>query len=131
MRTANICPTCATYENALCVLYNGALLTNLDIEPLDSIEVIIGKINDNFVPTTSVLAPADSAVYVGQSHVDTATGDLYSAKATGGGVADWDLVLKTAVGGAPEHANNAAAVVAGLTVGQIYRTADILKIVHA
>ncbi len=130
MRTANICPTCATYENALCVLYNGSYLTNLDIDPLDSIEEILVKINNNFVPTSSVLAPADSAVYIGQNHVDTATGDLYSAKAIGGGVADWDLVLKTAVGGAPEHANNAAALVAGLTIGQIYKTGDLLKIVH-
>jgi hypothetical protein len=30
----------------------------------------------------------------------------------------------------PEHADNAAALVAGLVVGNIYRTGDDLKIVH-
>jgi len=130
MRTANICPTCATYENALCSLYNGNYLTNLDIEPLDSVEAIIIKMNNNFVPTTSALAPAVSAVYLGQQHLDTAKGNLYSAKTVGSGAADWDLVLKTAITGAPEYANNSAAIVAGLTVGQIYKTGDLLKIVH-
>ena len=46
MRTATICPTCAIFENALCVLYNGAYLPCLDISPLDSMEVILQKIND-------------------------------------------------------------------------------------
>jgi len=32
--------------------------------------------------------------------------------------------------GSDEHADNAAAITAGLTVGDIYRTGDILKIVH-
>jgi len=30
----------------------------------------------------------------------------------------------------PEHADNAAAVAAGLTAGMVYRTTDALKIVH-
>ena len=33
--------------------------------------------------------------------------------------------------GLVEHADNAAAITAGLDVGQIYRTGDLLKIVHA
>ena len=45
MRTAAICPTCATYENCKCVLYDGAYLANTDIEPLDSVEECIVKIN--------------------------------------------------------------------------------------
>lgn len=45
MRTAEICPTCATYTNALCVIYNGVYLSTLDIEPLDDLETILGKIN--------------------------------------------------------------------------------------
>ena len=64
MRTANICPTCATYENALCVLYNGAYLEALDIEPLDSLEEIIIKINTAFAvfisttTTTTTVTPS-------------------------------------------------------------------------
>ena len=35
MRTAAICPTCATFENALCVLYNGPYLANIDVNTID------------------------------------------------------------------------------------------------
>jgi len=132
MRTAAICPTCAVFENALCILYNGEYLTNTDIEPLDSVEVALQKINDNLVPTSSTAAPAVSAVYLGQLHVNT-TGSqkkLYFGKSVGTGAADWNLVLSTALTGAPEYADNAAALAAGLVIGQVYRTGDALKIVH-
>jgi hypothetical protein len=54
---------------------------------------------------------------------------LYFAKSVGTGPSDWSLVLTTPVV-TPEYANNAAAVFAGLVPGQIYRTGDLLKIVH-
>ncbi len=114
MRTAAICPTCAVFENALCVLYNGEYLTNTDIEPLDSVEVALQKINDNLVPTSSGAAPTASAVYLGQLHVNT-TGSqkkLYYGKSVGTGAADWNLILSTALTGAPEYADNAAALAA-------------------
>ena len=132
MRTAAICPTCAVYENALCILYNGPLLVNTDIQPLDSVEVALQKINDNLVPTSSSADPTANAVYLGQLHVNT-TGvqkKLYFGKSLGTGAADWNLILSTAVGGAPNYADNAAALAAGLTIGQVYRTGDTLKIVH-
>lgn len=132
MRTAAICPTCAVYENALCVLYNGTLLVNTDIQPLDSVEVALQKINDNLVPTSSGAAPTANSVYLGQLHVNT-TGTqkkLYFGKSIGSGAADWDLILSTATTGAPEYVDNAAALAAGLTIGQVYRTGDTLKIVH-
>lgn len=44
MRTSDICPTCSTYSNALCTLYNGEYLRTLDIQPLDSIEAALIKI---------------------------------------------------------------------------------------
>ena len=131
MRTAAICPTCATFENALCIIYNGAYLPNTQIDPLDSVEVALQKIDENLVPTTSTAAPAVSAVYRGQLHVNTtALQKIYFAKTVGSGAADWGLILTTATSGAPEYADNAAALAAGLTVGQIYRTGDVLKIVH-
>lgn len=89
MRTAAICPTCATYDNALCVLYNGEYLTNTDIEPLDSLEEAIVKINNNLVPKFDIVAPIASAIYIGQLHVDTAAPALYYAKSVGLGAADW------------------------------------------
>ena len=48
MRTAAICPTCATYENALCVLYDGEYLSNIDVDPMDSLEEALIKINNTF-----------------------------------------------------------------------------------
>jgi hypothetical protein len=89
MRTAAICPTCATYENALCILYNGSYLTNTDIDPLDSVETAIVKINNNLVPITGIIAPTNSAVYIGQLYVNTAAPALYYAKSIGSGAADW------------------------------------------
>ena len=89
MRTTAICPTCATYENALCILYNGEYLVNTDIEPLDSVETAIIKINNNLVPITGIIAPTNSAVYIGQLYVNTAAPALYYAKSIGSGAADW------------------------------------------
>lgn len=33
MRTAAICPTCAIYTNAVCVIYDDIYLTNIDVSP--------------------------------------------------------------------------------------------------
>ncbi len=41
------------------------------------------------------------------------------------------LILNTpSLTGVPEYSSNSAAVSAGLAVGRVYRTADVLKIVH-
>ena len=89
MRTASICPTCSTFENALCVLYNGDYLTNTDITPLDSVETAIIKINDNLVPITGTVPPIGSAIYLGQLYLDTSAPTLYFAESIGTGVNDW------------------------------------------
>jgi hypothetical protein len=39
--------------------------------------------------------------------------------------------LKITLGVVPVHTDNAAALLAGLTVGMVYRTADVLKVVHS
>lgn len=131
MRIAAICPTCATYENALCVLYNGDYLSNTNIQPLDSLEVALEKINSNLVPTSGTGNPTINATYVGQLYVNTTSyPKLYHAYTTGTGAADWRLVLTIPTSGAPEFADNTAAIIGGLTVGQVYRTGDTLKIVH-
>ena len=131
MRTTAICPTCSVYENALCVLYNGEYLANIDVNPLDSLEVALGKINNNLVPTSGTAAPSAAAIYLGQFYVRTAGAkNLYYAQTTGTGALDWRIVLSVPYTGAPNYADNAAAVAAGLLVGQVYRTGDVLKIVH-
>lgn len=131
MRTAAICPTCATFENALCVLYNGPYLANANINPLDSLEVALGKINNNLVPKSGTAAPTAGAIYLGQLFVRTAGAkNLYYAQTTGTGALDWRIVLSVPYTGAPQFADNAAAIAGGLLTGQVYRTGDVLKIVH-
>lgn len=129
MRTAAICPTCATYENALCIIYNGLHLTNIKVNPLDDLETVLAKINTNLVPLSGTTAPSSSATYLGQLYLNTSNSMLYFAKSVGSGVNDWSLVL-TAPIVTPEFTDNSAALFAGLEVGQIYRTGDFLKIVH-
>jgi hypothetical protein len=129
MRTAAICPTCAVYENALCIVYNGPYLTNIKVNPLEDLQSVLAKINTNLVPLSGTTAPSSSATYLGQTYLNTAKSLLYFAKAIGTGAADWSLVL-TAPIPTPEYANNSAALFAGLIAGQVYRTGDLLKIVH-
>jgi hypothetical protein len=129
MRTAAICPTCATYENALCIIYNGPFLANIQVNPLEDLPTILAKINANLVPKTGTTAPSGSATYLGQTYLDTTTKILYFAKSVGTGATDWNIVL-TAPIVTPQYANNSAALFAGLVAGQIYRTGDLLKIVH-
>jgi hypothetical protein len=45
MRTAAICPTCATYENAVCVIYDGETLSNIGVPPLTDLQTALGSID--------------------------------------------------------------------------------------
>jgi hypothetical protein len=54
MRTAQICPTCATYINAVCIIYDGPYLPYLEVDPLTNLSEIIEQIND----VVSTLQPA-------------------------------------------------------------------------
>jgi len=131
MRTAEICPTCAVLQNAECVIYNGDYLANIVANPMSNLETILVNINKNLVPSHSTSTPVSPAPYVGKVHVDQSApgGKVYIANLAGTD-SDWEVLLTVPVTGAPEYSNNAAAVFAGLTVGQVYRTGDILKIVH-
>lgn len=129
MRTAAICPTCAVYENALCIIYNGPYLTNIDVAPLEDLQSVLAKINTNLVPLSGTINPIIPATYLGQLYLNTATSMLYFAKSVGTGATDWNLVL-TSPQITPQYANNAAALFAGVPPGKIYRTGDFLKIVH-
>ena len=44
MRTADVCPTCSTYTNALCVIFDGPILTTLGVNPLDSLDVALNQL---------------------------------------------------------------------------------------
>lgn len=45
MRTAAICPTCATYTNAVCILYDGPFLSNIGVSPMDSLQSALQSID--------------------------------------------------------------------------------------
>lgn len=108
MRIADICPTCATYTNSICVIYDGMYLSNIDASPLDPLDTIFASINttvgnintsitnlDNkYQPLVGVIAPNTSASFVGQLYVNTATSDFYLADSTGSGAADWTELAK-------------------------------------
>jgi len=131
MRTAAVCPTCATYTNALCIVYDGEYLPTLDVSPLDNLESILGKIDEKVGPKTGTTSPTINAEFIGQLYVDTLRDLLYYAKSVGTGATDWRLVLSVSpIVGALVYPDNATALAAGLVVGQVYRSGDILKIVH-
>lgn len=136
MRIAEICPTCATYQDATCILYNGVYLSNIVANPGDALDVVLGNINNNLVPLTGtgvpdVLSgsPQSPAPYVGKLYVDSITSLVYYAKSAGTS-SDYARILSAPLAGVPEFSNNAAALFAGAEIGSIYRTGDFLKIVH-
>ena len=115
MRIADICPTCATYTNSICVIYDGVYLSNIDASPLDpldtifaNINTVIGEINvdindiindittldTKYLPLTGTVVPIINASFVGQLYVNTATSDFYLADSTGGGATDWTELAK-------------------------------------
>lgn len=89
MRIADICPTCATYTNAVCVIYNAKYLTNINVSPLDNLQDILGSINDNLVPIVDTGVPSVTAVYVGQLYVNSTSGTMYYANSIAGGGGSW------------------------------------------
>ena len=136
MRIAEICPTCATYQDATCILYNGVYLSNIVANQGDALDVVLGNINNNLVPLTGtgvpdVLSgsPQSPAPYVGKLYVDDVTSLVYYAKSAGTS-ADYARVLTAPLLGVPEYSNNLSAIFAGAEIGSIYRTGDFLKIVH-
>lgn len=131
MRTAEICPTCAVLQNAECIIYNGPYLGNAVVNPGDNLQTILGNINVNLVPSFTQAPPVSPAPYVGKIHVDQSVpgGKVYIANLAGT-ASDWEVLVSLPTAGAPEYANNAAALLAGLSVGELYRTGDLLKIVH-
>lgn len=141
MRTAEICPTCAVYQNAECIIYNGPYLTNIVVNPGDDLQTILNNVNNNLVPLTGggvpdapspSTPPANAqspAPYVGKLYVDSVTSLVYYAKSAGTS-SDYARLLSAPLEGVPEFSNNAEALFAGAEIGSIYRTGDILKIVH-
>lgn len=56
MRTAEICPTCATFTNATCVIYNGDYLSCTGISPLDNLQSILELIDGSICTLDATVA---------------------------------------------------------------------------
>jgi len=90
MRTAAICPTCAIYYNAACILYDGTFLAALGVAPLDPLDVILGKINTAVQPLTGTTAPSSIPLYIGQFYINTTIPELYVGLSTTS--PDWGVI---------------------------------------
>lgn len=78
MRVADICPTCATFINASCIIYGGEqYLSNILVEPLESLDEILEDINNAFPASVSSGAPTAIPQYVGQLYYDSTNSVLY------------------------------------------------------
>lgn len=90
MRVAELCPTCATYINATCVIYNGVYLSSIDVAPLTSLDEILGNINSTFIALSGAGVPTTVPAFVGQLYIDTASLDLWIGMGTSS--VNWGLV---------------------------------------
>jgi len=89
MRVAQICDTCATYINASCIIYNGDYLTATESTPLDSLDIIIEKINNTFPAISSAnLSPVPK--FLGQFLINSSNNALYVGLSTT--VPNWGLL---------------------------------------
>ena len=63
MRTAAICPTCATYTNAVCVIYDGpAMLANIPASPMDDMDTILVALNSTLDDINDDIATIQSDI---------------------------------------------------------------------
>lgn len=77
MRIAELCPNCATYIDATCIIYNGDNLSTIDAAPLTSLDEILSNINDTFTASSGTGLPTSNPKFVGQLYIDTLNLDLY------------------------------------------------------
>src|SRR5687767_12602260 len=90
MRIAELCPNCATYINATCIIYNGDYLASIDVAPLTSLDEILGNINETFIALSGIGEPSTVPAFVGQLYIDISGPDLWIAMGTG--TVNWGLV---------------------------------------
>lgn len=115
MRTAQICPTCATYTNSICVIYNGVYLSNINASPLNPLDIIFANINgtiggintsitninnsistinntiNGIKPLFGANDPTQNSTFIGQQYINTTTGQLFFSTSIGAGTT-WQAV---------------------------------------
>lgn len=90
MRIAEICPDCATYINATCIIYNGDYLSSIDVAPLTSLDEILGDINTTFIALSGSGSPSTIPAFIGQLYIDTSVAHLYIGMGTSS--VNWGLL---------------------------------------
>jgi len=90
MKVAEICPVCATYINATCIIYAGEYLSTLDVEPLETLESALLKVNNTFTALSGEGVPSGVPKFVGQLYIDTDNDNLWVALSVS--PVNWGLV---------------------------------------
>lgn len=90
MRVAEICPNCATYTNASCILYDGEYLSSIDVSPLDPLDDILSNINDTFSALSGSGEPSTIPLFIGQLYIDTSVPELWIGMGTSS--VNWGLL---------------------------------------
>lgn len=90
MRVAEICPNCATYINASCIIYDGDYLSTLDVAPLTSLDEILSNINNTFTAASGSGAPTEIPLFLGQLYINTSTQQLWIGMGTS--TVNWGLL---------------------------------------
>jgi len=73
MRTAKVCPTCPKYENAKCIIYEGAFLPITGISPGDSIDVVLAKLEIAIIAITHTTTSTTSSTSTSTTSSTTTT----------------------------------------------------------
>lgn len=81
MRTSQICPTCTTYINSLCVVYNGVYLSNINASPLNPLDTILANINTAIGVTNSSVASINTSIIATNSSIATLTNSVIAGLA--------------------------------------------------
>lgn len=116
MRTASVCPTCSTYENALCVIYDGPTLTTLNIQSQDDLQTILSKIETYAlagVPGSSIVTRDEGVL------IDTSCGVL---NFVGAGVSASDAGSNVTTITVPGESNDLSTAVTWVNVPDAYIT---------
>lgn len=116
MRTAAICPTCATYINAVCVIYNGPNLLNINALTLDNLELILENIDITVGGVNASIGGINSSISTINSSISTLTANLALKEDSANKSDDITLSANSSVLFPTQHAVKAYAdgLVAGL-----------------
>jgi hypothetical protein len=109
MRTAAICPTCATYINATCIIYDGPNLLNINTLTLDNLQVILGNINTTVGGINTSITGINTSITTINGSISTLTAGLALKENTANKSNDITLSANSSVLFPTQHAVKAYA----------------------